>query len=429
MILPNDFTNRMKSSLGDAYPAYLSAMNETPKKSLRVNTLKTDIEAFAGIFPSGALSPNGIVREGFLVPQDYAPGRDPLHSAGLFYMQEASAQMPAKLLNAQPGEWILDLCAAPGGKSGQIAAMLNHTGLLVSNEIVPSRATVLRHTLERLGVRNAVITNAHPSALCSSLAGCFDAVLVDAPCSGEGMFRKEPEAVAAWSLEHVSACANRQREILKSAVTAVKPGGRLVYSTCTFSREENEDNAQWLLKTYPCFTLVTEQHLYPHTCTGEGQYAALFVRDDSPALRGAVEPQRPDRCDAATLFIRDNMTAAPEGILRVLKDGRVFMLPPVLPAGLDKHRILATGVELGEFINGRFSPAHALFLAYPQSMFLRFFEPSEKELAAFLAGEQIPSPRKDAGYIAVGVSGFSVGFGKLTNGQIKNHLPKGLRLR
>lgn len=418
----------MKQTLGDDFPAYMKAMEAPPSRSLRVNTLKISPDRLTSLLMC-PLVPNGIIEEGFLVPDDFSPGKDPLHAAGLYYMQEASAQMPASLLNVRPGEYVLDLCAAPGGKSGQIAAALRHTGLLISNEIVPSRATVLRRTLERLGVRNAVITNAHPAALCEILCGFCDAVLVDAPCSGEGMFRKEPEAVTDWSEEHVVSCANRQREILKSAASAVRPGGRLVYSTCTFSREENEDNVRWFCETFPEFTLIEEKRCYPHTCHGEGQYAALFVKGGTEGCRHTEPTVATAKADVYRAFVRDSLTAEPQGVARLLPDGRVFIMPEALPYGIDKLRILASGVEAGEIKNGRFIPAHALFLSYPKEMFRLTEEPSESDLCAYLAGEQIPSACTRNGYIAVCVKGFPVGFGKASSGQIKNHFPKGLRIR
>lgn len=428
MKLPDAYITRMKHSLGDGFPAYLSAMNEPPARSLRVNTLKISPEDLLTLLPV-ACSPNDISEDCFRVPDELSPGKDPLHIAGLYYMQEASAQMPVHLLDIRPGERVLDLCAAPGGKSGQIAAALQHKGLLISNEIVPSRATVLRRTLERLGVRNAIITNAHPTSVCDVLSGFCDAVLVDAPCSGEGMFRKEPDAVWDWSLEHVTSCAIRQREILKSAAGAVRPGGRLVYSTCTFSAEENEDNARWFCRTFPDFSLVQEIRCYPHTCAGEGQYAALFVKNGSNTRQHTAITSRSDKIDAYRAFAKDTFIEVPHGSLRLLPDGRVFILPDELPEGIDKLRILCSGVEAGEVKNGRFIPVHALFLAYSKEMFRLYEEPSEPVLRAFLAGEQISSCRSESGYIAVGCNGFPLGFGKLSDGQIKNHFPKGLRIR
>ena len=426
MKLPDAFLNRMRRQLGGDFPAYVRAMEQTPRRALRVNTLKIAPEALPALLGI-APEPCGVIPEGFLVPEGFAPGRHPLHAAGLFYMQEPSAQLPASLLDLQPGEAVLDLCAAPGGKSGQIAAGLQNTGLLVANEIVPSRATVLQRTLERLGVRNAVVTSMRPDALCQALAGCFDAVLADAPCSGEGMFRREPQAVADWSEAHVAACAVRQRAILDSAALALRPGGRLVYSTCTFSPEENEQTVEAFLQAHPDFSLAGMHHLYPHTSTGEGQFAALLRRAGDGAARTEAPRERPVREWEA--FCRDAMTHTPEQPARLLPDGRVFLLPERLPPALDKLRVLQAGVPAGEIRNGRFQPAHALFLAYERAAFQNTVELGGAALSAYLAGEAIPCTAPGSGYAAVCAQGYPLGFGKLTGGTLKNHLPKGLRMR
>lgn len=426
MKLPEAYLNRMRRQLGDAFPAYLDAMAQSPRRALRVNTLKITPGALLpllGIRPE----PCGVVSEGFFAPEGFAPGKHPLHAAGLFYMQEPSAQLPASLLDLQPGEAVLDLCAAPGGKSGQIAAYLQNTGLLVANELVPSRATVLQRTLERLGARNAVVTSMRPDALCQALEGGFDAVLVDAPCSGEGMFRREPQAVCDWSEAHVAACAGRQRAILDSAALALRPGGRLVYSTCTFSPEENEQTVEAFLQAHPDFSQGGMYRLYPHASAGEGQFAAVLHRGGAGVARTAAPNARPVREWEA--FCRDAMAYVPDRVARLLPDGRVFLLPDRLPAAMDKLRVLSAGVLAGEIKNGRFQPAHALFLAYERTAFQNVAELEGAALSAYLAGEAIPCATAGSGFAAVCAQGHPVGFGKLTGGMLKNHLPKGLRMR
>lgn len=431
MQLPLDFLNRMKEQLGESFPAYLTAMEKPPRRALRVNTLKTDRESLETLLDM-ALEPCGIIPEGLFVPESFRPGKHPLHAAGLFYMQEPSAQLPASLLGIRPHETVLDLCAAPGGKSGQIAAYLQNTGLLVSNEIVASRATVLAHTLERLGARNAIVTNMHPDALCRALEGMFDAVLVDAPCSGEGMFRREEQAVADWSTAHVEMCATRQRAILDSAVLALRKGGRLVYSTCTFASAENEENVAWFLDAHPDFSLKEMHHLYPHTSGGEGQFAAVFVRDGDTPSSGLVTPKE-KALPVWEAFARDTMCALPTNAARKLPDGRVFLLPERIPQNMDKLRVLQAGVLAGEVIEerrgGRFLPAHALFMAYAREAFQNAAELNAAEAEAFLAGESIPYSGTGKGFLPVCRQGHAVGFAKLTGGMLKNHLPKGLRIR
>lgn len=441
--LPEAFLRRMHRQLGDpGYADYLSAMERTRPRALRVNTLKTDVAAFLSL-ADAALSPDEIVPEGFFVPEDFQVGTNPLHAAGLFYMQEPSAQFPAALLCAKPHETVLDLCAAPGGKTGQLAAGMQNTGLLIANEIVPQRAGVLSGTLERLGVQNAVVTNMRPDALCPLLSGSCDAVLVDAPCSGEGMFRKEPQAVCDWSEAHVRASAERQRRILESAAVCVKPGGRLVYSTCTFSPEENEETVAWFLAAHPAFSCAAQKRFYPHTSTGEGQFAALLLRDDSP-VPAAIEktqsggrrvpsrkgkPINPATDAALDRFFKETMTVRPGSIPLFLPDGRVFLQPERVPDALSEMRVLSCGVLAGELRGERFRPAHALFLAYPGDEFLTALTLDGAALFAFLAGETVPCDPSLTGYAAVCVHGHPLGFGKCDRGTLKNHLPKGLRLR
>ncbi len=441
--LPEAFLRRMHRQLGDpGYADYLSAMERTRPRALRVNTLKTDVAAFLSL-ADAALSPDEIVPEGFFVPEDFPVGTNPLHAAGLFYMQEPSAQFPAALLCAKPHETVLDLCAAPGGKAGQLAAGMQNTGLLIANEIVPQRAGVLSGTLERLGVQNAVVTNMRPDALCPLLSGSCDAVLVDAPCSGEGMFRKEPQAVCDWSEAHVRASAERQRRILESAAVCVKPGGRLVYSTCTFSPEENEETVAWFLAAHPAFSCAAQKRFYPHTSTGEGQFAALLLRDDSP-VPAAIEktqsggrrvpsrkgkPINPATDAALDRFFKETMTVLPGATPLFLPDGRVFLQPERVPDALSEMRVLSCGVLAGELRGERFRPAHALFLAYPGDEFLTALTLDGAALFAFLAGETVPCDPSLTGYAAVCVHGHPLGFGKCDRGTLKNHLPKGLRLR
>ncbi len=441
--LPEAFLRRMHRQLGDpGYADYLSAMERTRPRAQRVNTLKTDVAAFLSL-ADAALTPDEIVPEGFFVPEDFPGGTNPLHAAGLFYMQEPSAQFPAALLCAKPHETVLDLCAAPGGKTGQLAAGMQNTGLLIANEIVPQRAGVLSGTLERLGVQNAVVTNMRPDALCPLLSGSCDAVLVDAPCSGEGMFRKEPQAVCDWSEAHVRASAERQRRILESAAVCVKPGGRLVYSTCTFSPEENEETVAWFLAAHPAFSCAAQKRFYPHTSTGEGQFAALLLRDDSP-VPAAIEktqsggrrvpsrkgkPINPATDAALDRFFKETMTVLPGATPLFLPDGRVFLQPERVPDALSEMRVLSCGVLAGELRGERFRPAHALFLAYPGDEFLTALTLDGAALFAFLAGETVPCDPSLTGYAAVCVHGHPLGFGKCDRGTLKNHLPKGLRLR
>ena len=417
MNLPEAYLDRMKGQLGEDFDAYLAAMAEPEKRAARANGLKLSPEKLAELRPD--FIPTG--GEGFLLPEGFAPGRDPLHAAGAYYVQELSAQMPASLFDLTPGMAVLDLCAAPGGKSAQLAAKVPY-GVLFSNEIVPNRANVLLGNLERMGAKNMVITSMDPEKLTALTGPVFDAVLVDAPCAGEGMFRKDPGAVAEWSPEHVLSCAKRQRAILASAQKAVKPGGQLVYSTCSFSPAENEENVAWFLSEYPDFELMEERRLYPHTSLGEGQYAARLRRRGEASATAYLAPKN-SKAPPVEAFIDEACTGL-KAPLRLLPDGRALLLPP-LPCALDGMRVLRAGLLLGEVVKGRFVPAHALAMASGLPLRQRV-ELSAPDALRYLHGETLPTDV--AGWCAVTHAGLALGLGKGTDGILKNHLPKGLRL-
>ena len=417
MNLPQAYLNRMKGQLGADFDAYLAAMDEPEKRAARANGLRLTPEALGALRP-GFVPVGG---EGFLLPEGFAPGKDILHAAGAYYVQELSAQMPASLFELTPRMAVLDLCAAPGGKSSQLAAKVPE-GVLFANEIVPNRANVLLSNLERMGAKNAVVTAMDPEKLVSLTGPVFDAVLVDAPCAGEGMFRKEAEAVAAWSEEHVAACAKRQRAILTWAQRAVKPGGQLVYSTCSFSPAENEENRAWFLSAFPDFELVEERRLYPHTSLGEGQYASKFRRQGA-AVDTAYLPVRSDKAPLAEAFLQEE-TEGLSGPLRLLPDGRALLLPP-LPYALDGLRLLRAGLLVGEIVKNRFVPAHALAMAAGLPLHRRT-SVSESDALRFLRGETLPTDL--SGWCAVTYKDLPLGLGKGAAGVLKNHLPKGLRI-
>ena len=221
--------------------------------------------------------------EAYYFDENVRPGKHPYHEMGLYYIQEPSAMSAAALLAPKPGMRVLDLCAAPGGKSTQLATYLGDSGLLVSNEINTQRSRILSQNIERMGIKNAIVTNEDSFVLASHFPGFFNAIQVDAPCSGEGMFRKLPEAIEQWSVENVAICAARQKEILDNAAVMLKPGGVIVYSTCTFSKEENEDVIEYFLERHPDFTLEEMERFWPHKVDGEGHFVAKLVR------RGSVD--------------------------------------------------------------------------------------------------------------------------------------------
>lgn len=418
---PEPFLQRMERQLGAEFPAFLAALGEPPKKALHVNTLKTDRETLSHLLqlPLPPLNENP---DGAAVPSDFNPNATPLHAAGLFYMQEATAQAPVAALMLPEEPVVLDLCAAPGGKSVQLAAKMRG-GVLIANEIVPSRAEVLSGNLERMGVTNAIVTNAEPHPLCERLRERCDAVLVDAPCAGEAMFRKDEQAVRDWSEEHVLTCAVRQRAILDDAANAVKPGGRLLYATCSFSPQENEETADFFLAKHPDFSLEAMRRFYPHTSAGEGQFYALFRRSGE-RVPSALTTGKSDGVPAFDAF--RSAVRLPDGQIRLLKDGRVLLVPP-MPFIPDGVRILRAGLLLGEVKGARFEPAHALALAGKATPFRNTCALEFGEAMRYLHGETLMK-ETEKGFGAATYEGYALGLYKASDGMLKNRLPKGLRL-
>lgn len=440
--LPESFLQRMQELLGEEYPAFLAAYDKPHYKGVRLNPLKCTRETLEQHFP-GMLRPSPFSPLCFYSETEKV-GSLPLHHAGAFYSQEPSAASAVTLLAPEPGERVLDLCAAPGGKSTQIAGLLKGQGLLWSNEIVRSRATVLLSNMERLGVGNAVVSSCHPETLCSRLAGFFDKVLVDAPCSGEGMFRRDSQAVTEWSEEHVKACAQRQLAILHSAAQAVREGGVLVYSTCTFSPEENEGVIRRFLEEEPAFVLespgvsfgrkaeaLDAVRIYPMD-GGEGHFAARLRRvGENPACPAPAKlsPEKGEGFRLVRELLGNIFSQPPKGPLVQVGD-RFFLMPEGMPeyAGLG---VLRAGVEAAVLKGKRAEPAHGLFMAArPEELnWCVSFSCDSPEIAAFLRGEElgVELDAPNGSYVGVAVEGMVTGFGKYSGGRLKNHYPKGLR--
>ena len=287
MNLPIEFEKKMKAFLGDEWDDFLYSYDNNRFQALRFNTLKVQSpEERMRILKTLKISSDKKVSwadEAYYFDENVRPGKHPYHEMGLYYIQEPSAMSAAALLAPKPGMRVLDLCAAPGGKSTQLATYLGDSGLLVSNEINTQRSRILSQNIERMGIKNAIVTNEDSFVLASHFPGFFNAIQVDAPCSGEGMFRKLPEAIEQWSMENVAICAARQKEILDNAAVMLKPGGTIVYSTCTFSKEENEDVIEYFLERHPDFTLEEMERFWPHKVDGEGHFVAKLVR------RGCVD--------------------------------------------------------------------------------------------------------------------------------------------
>jgi 16S rRNA C967 or C1407 C5-methylase (RsmB/RsmF family)/NOL1/NOP2/fmu family ribosome biogenesis protein len=434
--LPEKFISRMRSELGASFPEFIACYDEPPKRGLRVNTLKITPGEFHPASP-WRLEPTGILDEGFLAPDAVNVGRHPYHAAGLFYMQEPSAMSAvAAALVDDSGMRVLDMCAAPGGKSGGAAARMKGKGVLVSNEIVPKRARLLAQNAERLGLPNCAVISERPDAIAKALPGFFDIVMVDAPCSGEGMFRKDDTAIAEWSPEHVKACAVRQSLILESAEKCLAPGGALVYSTCTFSHEENEGVIEEFLNKHGDFSVELMERLYPHTSCGEGHFVCRLRRDGERPREIKYErfPRARDRKALAALddfWGKTFENALPEGVVHIANDV-LRLVPADMPEAVLRLHPIACGVEIGRLQKGRLEPSHTLFMAALGSIYRRelSFEPGDPLLSAYLAGNTVPCPEGWRGYSAVSVKAggraFPIGFGKAVDGIMKNHIPKGL---
>ncbi|MBQ8647762.1 MAG: RsmF rRNA methyltransferase first C-terminal domain-containing protein [Oscillospiraceae bacterium] len=444
------FEARERALLGERYEALYAAPSEKPARGVTVNRLRMTREEFCARVEF-AVEPSPFCSMGLLVPDPTVKlGRHPYHHAGAFYSQEPSASAPAELLDVRPGHKVLDLCAAPGGKSSQLAAALGGEGLLVSNEYDSGRAVILRQNLERMGVPNALVLNETPERIAKALPGYFDRVLVDAPCSGEGMFRKEPQAMAQHNQGLVEHCAELGREILDAAAVCLTEGGLLVYSTCTFAPEEDEMQVGAFLERHPEFELLDCGVEYgcageKNRC-GEFQYAVEKTRRIWPCNGGEghfmarlrknsrgegekdarLKPQKPAKtCKEWYAFAKQSFPTLAEMPVTLLDD-MVLLAPPELPA-LKLH-ILRAGVLAGSVQKGRFVPAHHLFTAFgAQCTNREELTLNDERLAGWLRGEEIDAHAAQNGWCCVTVDGLPLGGGKVSGGRVKNHLPKALR--
>ena len=428
-MLPEAFLNRMRAQLGDEFDAYLASLERPRAVALRFNPLKGEAPTLPFIQAGVPWEPNG-----YYYDPETRPGLHPYHDAGVYYLQEASAMSAVALLDPQPGERIADLCSAPGGKSTQIAGRMQGEGFLLCNEWSPKRAKILSQNIERLGVANAMVTNETVDRLACKLPGYFDRVLIDAPCSGEGMFRKEEAAITDWSEDTVAMCARRQAEILDAGANLLRPGGRLVYSTCTFAPAENEDTIAAFLELHPEFYLedvdapwftkvgVGQFRLWPHKLLGEGHFAAVL-------RKAGDEPAEGTPCPGEKLpkewlsFAKELEITLPEG--KAIRFGpNLYWAPADLP-NLKGIKVLRPGLELGEVKKDRFEPAHGLALWLKNCANTLSLPADSDDLRRYLHGEVLPCGKR--GWCLVQVDGYSLGWGKADGNTLKNHYPKGLR--
>ena len=464
MKLPLEFENRMRAQLGEEeFAAYEASLAENVKSAVRINTLKLSPEEFKEI-SSFTLEQVPWIQNGFYYDESDVPSKHPYYYAGLYYLQEPSAMTPANLLPIEPGDKVLDLCAAPGGKSTELAAKLNGTGLLITNDISNSRAKALLKNIELFGAANAIVMSEPSDRLAERFPQFFDKILVDAPCSGEGMFRKQPAIMKNWEQYGTEYYNNLQKEILENAYKMLRPGGMLLYSTCTFSPMEDEDTVKYFLDRFPDMELIDAipegrkaeyetmgfaagrkdwmaepvegiekaVRLFPHKLKGEGHFLALLKKRDADAIE-AVSP--------FTNFIK--LTALPKELTEFLQhvslpidtgriyknEDRYYAVPDGAPS-LNGLRVLRTGLFLGEMHKERFEPSQALAMALSADTYDNCvcLPVTDRRVVSYLKCESIDIPEGKDGYLLVCVDRFPLGFGKLKKGQFKNRYLPGWRM-
>ena len=460
--LPVQFTEKMKSLLGEEYPGFLKSFKLSARKSFRISELKTTKDQFQAKAPF-QMEPFSWAENGFYYNHTDGVSVHPYYRAGVYYITEASAMAPAELLPVDPGDHVLDLCAAPGGKAFALIGKLGKTGLIVANEVNSTRSKALLYNLETTGCPEMIITNEQPAKLAEKFPGYFDKILVDAPCSGEGMFRKDRTAAKEWSAEKVSRLAALQKSILSSAAAMLKPGGMLMYSTCTFSPEENEQNVSWLLDEYPMMKILNPEapgafargrsdwagndlrvenarRIWPHQMEAEGQFMALFQKDPKAEIpdlvlkkqgKGKKERKRKSVLTREERFafekFCENMTM-PMDPKRLEVSGRLLFLLPKECPDTEGICVLRKGLLLGELKKDRFEPSQSLAFALSEECY-RFclnLSSSDERIQKYLKGEPIEWSEEERntekGWVLILCDGYPLGFGKAAGATIKNKL-------
>lgn len=446
MNLPDKFCERMHNMLGDEYNAFIKSYDTKINQGIRINTLKCDSADKLNV-----ISPVAWCDCGYYVDKAELSGNHPYHAAGVFYFQEPSAMSVAGGLPICENPRILDLCAAPGGKTTQIAAHMKNKGLLISNEIVSKRSMILSENVERMGLINTIVANETPQKLAEKFPLFFDGIIVDAPCSGEGMFRKEPQAADEWSESHTISCGIRQKNILDDAYKMLKCGGYIIYSTCTFSYDENEAVVMYMAEKYnmeicdiQCLDMLSSgigdfpnikkcRRVFPHKHNGEGHFTALLRKTEQTANI----PKKAKKKEGKKDNILDNSVALyrefEKKTLKIKLDGKfvlfgnnLYLMPEEI--NLDGIKVVRCGLHLGEVKKNRFEPAHALSHAFSSDTYISCvdFELDDPRIAKYMHGEAIEYKGIN-GWCVISCDGYGIGWGKASQGIIKNHYPKALR--
>lgn len=455
--LPEAFEKRMKDMLGEEYDSYLDSYQQERQFGLRVNPLKItgeELKELSGFH----LRKIPWTQNGYFYEEEDMPARRPYYAAGMYYLQEPSAMTPASRLHVEPGERVLDLCAAPGGKATALGAALRGKGVLVANDVSNSRAKALLKNLELFGISNAFVTNEIPGNLADRFEGFFDKVLVDAPCSGEGMFRKDPAVIKTWDEERPEYFAKLQRDILKNAVHMLRPGGQLLYSTCTFAPVENEGSISWLLENFPEMNVLEIEsyegfapghpewgngderlkrcvRIWPHRMKGEGHFLALLKKSET-ASRTVVPIGKSQHLDKKTRQVLEVFFAdckwKPDWERTEVRGEKVYLVPE-LPEKLQGIHFLRNGLYMGDLKKDRFEPSQQLAMTLKGNDYagVLCLNPEDARVEKYLHGETLLVESGEAtiakGWILVCVDGFPLGWGKLVNGVLKNKYASGWR--
>ena len=444
MKLPVEFEAKMRKLLGEEFSSYEQHLDDPAYYGIRVNTLKISVADFLKICPFN-VTPVPWTDNGFYVSREERPSRHPFYYAGLYYIQEPSAMTPASYLPVEPGDKVLDLCAAPGGKSTELGAKLKGKGILVSNDVSVSRTKALIRNIEMFGIRNSVVLCTEAKYMVPSLHGFFDKILIDAPCSGEGMFRKGSNELKNWEQKGSEPYAKLQREIVDDAVKLLKPGGMLLYSTCTFSPEENEQVIEYMLEHnddlslvpmkmcdgfdhgHPEWTLSKREdvkhciRLWPHKIKGEGHFLALLQK--APGKEEVLSYEKiktPKLSDETKQFFKDCKMPIDWNHVRE-HQGKLFYLEEDLPK-LEKIRVLRKGLFLGEMKKGRFEPSQSFAVALRPEEFEKYisFDLEDERTIRYLKCETLNVDVHTEGMHLIGTGGFPLGWGKIKKGRMKN---------
>lgn len=414
----------------EEYELFEKSFDQDVASGLRINTLKISVEEFLKITPF-SLEPIPWTKNGFYYKKEERPGRHPYYYAGLYYIQEPSAMLPAEFLSPKEDSVVLDLCAAPGGKSTQLGEMMKNKGCLFVNDISPKRTMALIGNIIRMGLTNVVVCNSKPETFKKELQGFFSHVLVDAPCSGEGMFRRDPASIDQLSLYSIDECQISQREILDSAIKTLRDDGLLAYSTCTFNKKENEENLSWLENNFQ-IEILKSKRIWPHKERGEGQFASLVKNNEEINYSPELFKSKKFYDESFQEFINQTITEKYRAIFDFKKiidiKGKIYLLPENYPL-MKKINVIRPGWFLGEIKKNRFEPSPDIPLALPIEAFIKKvnFSSKDREVTSYLKGETLIKDFPEKGWGVIAVDGFPLGWFKKDGNILKNYYPKNMR--